>query len=63
MRRGVPEAGTIADMTDTAPGQDELRAIVPARSQLGLEYDSPLIESFLTKVEQESDARVDARLD
>ena len=49
-------------MTETDPGQDELRAILAARSQLGPEYDSSLIESFLAKVEQEIDARVDARV-
>ncbi|EQD33292.1 integral membrane protein, partial [mine drainage metagenome] len=31
--------------------------------QLGAEYDTPLIESFLAKVEHEIEARVDARLD
>ncbi|MHB8325217.1 MAG: hypothetical protein ACYDHB_12495 [Candidatus Dormibacteria bacterium] len=50
-------------MTAADPSQDELRAILAARSQLGPEYDTPLIESFLAKVEHEIEARVDARLD
>ena len=40
----------------------ELRAAVEARRELGGDLEEHLIESFLTRVEQQIDARVDRRL-
>ncbi|MDR8415017.1 hypothetical protein MTP10_40595 [Nonomuraea sp. 3-1Str] len=41
---------------------DELRAAVSARRDLGPDYEDALIESFLDKMGQEVDRRVDERL-
>jgi hypothetical protein len=40
----------------------ELDATLQARSELGAEYESALIESFLEKVEQRLDSAVDRRV-
>ncbi|GAA3013698.1 hypothetical protein K388_04715 [Streptomyces sp. KhCrAH-43] len=40
----------------------ELNATLQARSELGAEYDSALVESFLEKVEQRLDATLDRRV-
>lgn len=41
---------------------DELKAAVSARRDLGPDFEDPLVESFLDKVGQEVDRRVDERL-
>ena len=41
---------------------DEIRAAAAAHRDLGPEYQSAVIESFLDKVGREIDARVDARM-
>jgi hypothetical protein len=41
---------------------DELKAAVSARRDLGPDYDDALVESFLDKMGQEVDRRVDERL-
>jgi hypothetical protein len=41
---------------------DEVRAAAETHSELGPDYQSAVIESFIDKVGQEIDARVDARL-
>ena len=41
---------------------DEIRAAAEAHNELGRDYSSAVIESFLDKVGREIDARVDARL-
>ncbi|TYB68547.1 hypothetical protein FXF51_12015 [Nonomuraea sp. PA05] len=41
---------------------DELRAAVSARRDLGPEYENEVVESFLDKMGQEIDRRVDERL-
>ena len=41
---------------------DEIRAAAETHNELGTEYQSAVIESFLEKVGNEIDARVDARL-
>ena len=41
---------------------DEIRAAAETHRELGPEYQSAVIESFLDKVSREIDARVDARL-
>jgi len=41
---------------------DEIRAAAETHRELGAEYQSAVIDSFLDKVSREIDARVDARL-
>ncbi|MFB4265010.1 hypothetical protein [Nonomuraea sp. GTA35] len=41
---------------------DELRAAVSARRDLGPEYENEVVDSFLDKMGQEIDRRVDERL-
>jgi hypothetical protein len=41
---------------------DEIRAAAETHSEVGRDYSSAVIESFLDKVGREIDARVDARL-
>jgi hypothetical protein len=41
---------------------DEIRAAAEAHRELGPEYQSAVVESFLDKVGREIDARVDARI-
>jgi anti-sigma factor RsiW len=52
--RGVPENPSLP--------RDELRATVEARRDLGPEYDSALVESFLEKVDTAIQARVRAEV-
>lgn len=40
----------------------ELKATLQARSELGAEYESALVESFLEKVEQRLDGTLDRRV-
>ncbi|NEC65579.1 hypothetical protein [Streptomyces sp. SID9727] len=40
----------------------ELKATLQARGELGADYDSALVESFLEKVEQRLDATLDRRV-
>lgn len=49
-------------MSPTSLTPDEIRAAAETHSELGPEYQSAVIESFLDKVGREIDARVDARL-
>lgn len=42
--------------------EKELKATLQARSELGAEYESALIESFLEKVEQRLDGTLDRRV-
>lgn len=42
---------------------DELRAAVAARRDLGPEFEDEIVASFLDKIRQEVDRRVDARLE
>jgi len=49
------------DAPDTELGK-ELNATLQARSELGADYDSALVESFLEKVEQRLDATLDRRV-
>ncbi len=46
----------------SALSADEIRAAAAAHGELGPEYSDAVVASFLEKVEQEIDARVDARL-
>ncbi|MDH2426213.1 hypothetical protein [Sphaerisporangium sp. TRM90804] len=48
-------------MPDQLP-RDELRATVEARRDLGPDYDSALVESFLSKIDAAIDARVRAEV-
>lgn len=49
------------DASDTELDR-ELKATLQARSELGADYDSALVESFLEKVEQRLDATLDRRV-
>ncbi len=49
-------------VSPTSLTPDEIRAAAETHSELGPEYQSAVIESFLDKVGREIDARVDARL-
>ncbi|MCS0603010.1 hypothetical protein NX794_17580 [Streptomyces sp. LP11] len=58
---------TTLDPRDAGLGQDadlrkDLDATVRARRELGEEYDSALVDSFLEKVEQRIDGAVDRRV-
>lgn len=46
----------------TSPHDDELRAAVAARRELGPDFEDAIIESFLDKMGQEVDRRVDQRM-
>jgi len=46
----------------TAVTSDEVRAAAETHRELPPEYQSAVIDSFLSKVDREIDARVDARL-
>ena len=49
---------------DTAADVDEeLRVAVKARQELGLDHEDEVIESFLARVQDTIDARVEARVD
>jgi hypothetical protein len=49
-------------VSTTSLNPDEIRAAAETHHELGPEYQSAVIESFLDKVGREIDARVDARL-
>lgn len=49
-------------MTTTSWTADEVRAAAETHRELPPEYQSAVIESFLSKVDREIDARVDARI-
>ncbi len=49
-------------VSGTSLTPDELRAAAETHSELGPEYQSAVIDSFIDKVGREIDARVDARL-
>ncbi|HWG15238.1 MAG TPA: hypothetical protein VG268_18375 [Streptosporangiaceae bacterium] len=49
-------------MTTTSWTADELRAAAETHRELPPEYQTAVIESFLSKVDREIDARVDARV-
>jgi hypothetical protein len=42
--------------------EDELRAALATREELGAEFEPQIVESFLARVEREIDERVDMRL-
>jgi hypothetical protein len=42
--------------------EQELKAVVEARKELGPEHEEHLIEGFLAKIDKEIDRRVDERL-
>ncbi len=48
-------------MTSEVP-RDELKAALAARRELGEEYESALVESFMEKIDQAVEARVQAQL-
>lgn len=51
-------------MRDTsADVEEELRVAVKARQELGLDHEDEVIESFLARVQDRIDARVEARVD
>ncbi|MEV4185683.1 hypothetical protein AB0J28_30095 [Streptosporangium canum] len=49
-------------MARSSSSDDELRAAVAARRELGPEYEDSLVEGFLEKMDQEIDRRVDDRI-
>ncbi|WP_031159527.1 hypothetical protein [Streptosporangium roseum] len=49
-------------MARSPSSDDELRAAVAARRELGPEYEDSLVEGFLEKMDQEIDRRVDDRI-
>ena len=49
-------------MSSTSLTPDEFRAAAETHSELGPEYQSAVIDSFIDKVGKEIDARVDARM-
>ena len=49
-------------MSSTSLTPDEFRAAAETHSELGPEYQSAVIDSFIDKVGREIDARVDARM-
>ncbi|MER5319111.1 hypothetical protein [Streptosporangium roseum] len=49
-------------MVRSSSSDDELRAAVAARRELGPEYEDSLVEGFLEKMDQEIDRRVDDRI-
>ena len=49
-------------MTTSAWTADEIRAAAETHRELPPEYQNHVVESFLSKVDQEIDARVDARM-
>ena len=42
--------------------EDELRVAVKARQELGIDHEDEVIESFLSRVQESIDARVEARV-
>jgi hypothetical protein len=49
-------------MTEREIRRNELRAAVEARRELGPEYEGALVESFLERLDQDIDQRLDARV-
>ncbi|MDP9866679.1 MULTISPECIES: hypothetical protein [Streptosporangium] len=49
-------------MVRSSSSDDELRAAVAARRDLGPDYEDSLVEGFLEKMDQEIDRRVDDRI-
>jgi hypothetical protein len=49
-------------VSSTSLTPDEIRAAAETHSELGPEYQSAVIDSFIDKVGKEIDARVDARM-
>lgn len=49
-------------MTSTSLNPDDIRAAAETHRELGPDYQSAVVESFLDRVTKEIDARVDARL-
>ena len=63
----VPPVRTVTSMESRDPARteelkNELDATLHARRELGTEYETALIESFLGKVEQSLDATIDRRV-
>jgi hypothetical protein len=54
--------GYILSVSSSSLTPDEIRAAAETHAELGSEYQNAVIESFLEKVGNEIDARVDARL-
>lgn len=52
----------ISIMARSSSSNDDLRAAVAARRDLGPEYEDSLVEGFLDKMDQEIDRRVDDRI-
>jgi hypothetical protein len=50
-------------VSSTSLSPEEIRAAAATHQELGPDYQSAVIDSFLDKVGREIDARVDARLD
>lgn len=65
MRRGAPYADTVTAMT-TRDRDDELKkdlgAALAARKDLGDEYESALVESFLAKLDAKLESQVERRV-
>lgn len=53
---------SLVPVSDLSGAHDELTSSVAARRELGPEYDSALVEGFLSRVERAIDERVDRRL-
>lgn len=65
MQRGfrLPTVGSMTPMDARDPElKKELNATLQARRELGEEYESALVDSFLEKVDQRIDGAVDRRL-
>lgn len=65
MQRGIrlPTVGSMTPMDARDPElKKELNATLQARRELGEEYESALVDSFLEKVDQRIDGAVDRRL-
>ena len=54
--------GYILSVSSSSLTPDEVRAAAETHNELGKDYSAAVIESFLEKVGNEIDARVDARL-
>ena len=46
----------------TADVEDELRVAIKARQELGIDHEDEVIESFMSRVQDTIDARVEARV-
>lgn len=59
----LPTVGSMTPMDERDPElKKELNATLQARRELGEEYESALVDSFLEKVDQRIDGAVDRRL-